>query len=202
MNRLPAFRPNAPALALFALAAAALGSASAARADQLFKGGSWPSVAADNRAQQVGDSIMVLIAESASATNKVRNSSSKDTRLSGGLSVGSIDEQGSFGLKGGYDGSGAVERTDRFIARMAALVVEVLPNGDLVIEGRQQLTINGERRDIAVRGQVRQADIGADNAVASSRLANARIDYDGKGWVSRSAKPGLVNRIFSFLGLA
>ncbi|MEO7680134.1 MAG: flagellar basal body L-ring protein FlgH, partial [Sphingomonas sp.] len=52
-----------------------------------------------------------------------------------------------------------------------------------------------------VRGRVRAADIGADNRVLSSRIADAQIDYDGKGFVSRSAKPGILNRVFRFLGL-
>lgn len=169
--------------------------------DQLFRGDRWAGIASDNRAQQIGDTVMVLISEAASATNRVRNTSSKDTKLSGGLSVGGINESGNLGLRGGYAGSGEVERTDRFVARMAAKVVETLPNGDFVVEGRQNLMINGERRDIVVRGQVRQIDISSDNAIASSRLANAQINYDGKGWVSRSAKPGVINQIFSFLGI-
>ncbi len=144
---------------------------------------------------------MVLISESASATNRVRNNSSKNTSLSGGISVGSIDESADLGLRGGYSGSGEVERTDRFVARIAAQVVEILPNGDFVLEGSQHLMINGERRDIILRGQVRQVDISGENSIPSSRLANAQINYDGKGWVSRSAKPGLINRIFSFLGI-
>lgn len=183
------------------LLAIATALAPAAHAEQLYRGDKWAGVASDNRAQAVGDVIMVLISESASATNRVRNSSSKNTSLSGGIAVGSIDESADLGLRGGYSGSGEVERSDRFIARMAAQVVEVLPNGDFIVEGRQNLVINGEKRDIAVRGRIRQADINGENSVASSRLANAQINYDGKGWVSRSAKPGLINRIFSFLGI-
>lgn len=183
------------------LVAALLASASAVQAEQLYRGDQWASVASDNRAQAVGDVIMVLISESASATNRVRNNSNKNSSLSGGVSVGSIDESAELGLRSGYSGSGEVERTDRFIARMAAQVVEILPNGDFIVEGQQFLAINGERRDIAVRGRIRQADISNDNSVPSSRLANAEINYDGKGWVSRSAKPGLINRIFSFLGI-
>lgn len=173
----------------------------AAHAEQLYRGGQWAGVATDNRAQAVGDVVMVLISESASATNRVRNNSSKNTSLSGGISVGSIDESANLGLRGGYSGSGEVERTDRFIARMAAQVVEVLPNGDFIVEGKQNLMINGEQRNIVLRGQVRQVDISSDNSIPSARLANAEINYDGKGWVSRSAKPGLINRIFSFLGI-
>ena len=182
-------------------AAAALSLSSPTSAEQLYGGDRWAGVATDHRAHAVGDVIMVLISESASATNRIRNNSSKNTNLSGGVSVGSINENANLGLRGSYSGSGNVERTDRFVARMAAQVVEVLPNGDFMVEGRQRLMINGERRDIAVRGRIRQADISNENSVASSRLANAEIDYDGKGWVSRSAKPGLINRIFSFLGI-
>lgn len=185
----------------FAFLAAALMTGPATHAEQLYRGGQWAGVATDNRAQSVGDVVMILISESASATNRVRSNSSKNTSLSGGISVGSIDESADLGIRGGYSGSGEVERSDRFLARMAAQVVEVLPNGDFIVEGKQNLMINGEQRNIAVRGQVRQADITSDNSIPSARLANAEINYDGKGWVSRSAKPGLINRIFSFLGI-
>lgn len=190
-----------PALLSAAFLSAALLFGSAAQAEQLYRGGQWAGVATDNRARSVGDVVMILISESASATNRVRSNSSKNTSLSGGISVGSIDESADLGLRGGYSGSGEVERSDRFIARMAAQVVEVLPNGDFIVEGKQNLMINGEQRNIAVRGQVRQIDITSDNSIPSARIANAEINYDGKGWVSRSAKPGLINRIFSFLGI-
>ena len=52
-----------------------------------------------------------------------------------------------------------------------------------------------------MRGRIRPADITSDNSVLSSRIADAQINYDGKGFVSRSAKPGVINRVFSFLGL-
>lgn len=183
------------------IALALIAGAAPASAEQLYNGDNWAAVASDNRAASVGDVITVLISETASATNRVRNNSSKETSLSGGFSAGSIDESASLGLRGSYNGSGQVERSDRFVARMAAQVVAVLPNGDFLIEGRQNLFINGEERSIGVRGQIRPIDITSDNSITSSRLANAEINYDGKGWATRSAKPGLINRIFSFLGI-
>ena len=92
-------------------------------------------------------------------------------------------------------------RSEQFVAQMSATVVERLANGDLVIEGRQHLLINGENTVIGVRGRIRPQDVTADNAVLSSRIADARIDYDGKGFVSKGAKPGLINRILGFLGI-
>ena len=182
--------------------AAALAAASApGRADQLYTGGRWANVATDNKAQAVGDIVTVLIFEAASATNSVRTRSNRETSLGGEIGVGGIDEGGTLSLRGGFTGSGAVERSDRLAATMAAQVIEVLPNGDLVIAGRQDIDVNGEARTVEVRGQVRALDISPDNTIPSSRLANAQINYDGKGYVSRSGKPGIINRIFSFLGL-
>lgn len=187
------------ALAILTLACA---NASPAAADQLYRGGSFAGLASDNRAQGIGDILTVVIFESATATNRVRTRSGKSTDIGGSISVGSIDERAGLSLRGNYTGGGDTERSERFVATMAGTVVDILPNGDFLIEGRQQLLINGEARNIAIRGQVRQLDISADNTVLSSRLASARIDYDGKGFVSRSARPGLVNRIFNFLGLS
>jgi flagellar L-ring protein precursor FlgH len=84
---------------------------------------------------------------------------------------------------------------------MTLTVQAVLPNGDLVVGGDQWLDINGERTRVGVRGRVRTADIAADNSVISNRIADAQIDYGGRGFVSRSAKPGIITRIFRFLGL-
>lgn len=173
----------------------------AAHADQLYQGNRWAGVATDVKAHDIGDTLTVVIFESATATNRVGTRTGKATNLAGGVQVGEIDESLRFGFDSKYQGLGETERSDRFVASMAAIVNEVLPNGDLVVVGRQNLLINGERRDIQVRGQVRRVDISADNTVLSSRLANAAINYDGSGFITRSAKPGLINRILSFLGI-
>jgi len=74
-------------------------------------------------------------------------------------------------------------------------------NGDLRVVGSQVLNLSGEKTVIRVRGRVRAADVSATNAVLSNRLADAEIDYDGKGYVSRSGKPGVLTRVFNWLGL-
>jgi flagellar L-ring protein precursor FlgH len=175
--------------------------AGSAMAEQLYRGGAWPAVAADNRAQGVGDSVTVLIYEAASASSKLQKNSSRKTQFGGNLNGGSIDESVALDFGGSFGGKGELTRTEQFVARMSAQIIGLAPNGDLVIEGRQQMRINGERTSIGVRGRIRPQDISADNAILSSRIADALIDYDGKGFVSRSAKPGIVNRILSFLGI-
>ena len=185
----------------FPLTMVALMLTATAHAEQLYSGDSWASMAADNKAHQVGDIVTIVIYESASATNRVGTRSGKDTSLSGGFDGAGESESLSIGFDSKYRGIGETERSDKFVASIAAQVIEVYPNGDLLLQGSQNLLVNGERRDIQLRGRTRFVDISSENIVLSNRLANAEINYDGKGYVTRSAKPGLINRLFSFLGL-
>ena len=178
-----------------------LAAAAPAQADQLYDGRAFARMASDAKADAVGDILTVIIYESASATNRVGTRSAKSTDFDAGVAGAGTGEAISLGIDNRFRGMGETERSDRFVASMAARVVEILPNGDLIVVGTQNLLINGERRDILIRGQVRRIDISPSNTVPSSRLADAEINYDGKGYVTRSAKPGLINRIFSFLGL-
>ncbi len=88
------------------------------------------------------------------------------------------------------------------VAQISVVVDKVMPNGDLHVEGAQALKINGEKTNIHVSGTVRLADITSGNAVLSSSLADAIIDYDGAGFVSASSEPGLITRALNWLDLA
>lgn len=186
-------------------AGAALLLISAAQAEDLYRGSNWASLSGDRKASQPGDILTVVIFQAAEATNSAQNSSRKKTDIGGkfGTTIGSgsIDESASLEVGGGYTGRGEVRRSEKLVTQISLTVREVLPNGDLIVEGEQWMRINGETSRIGVRGRVRPADINADNAVLSSRIGDARISYDGRGFVTRSAKPGIINRIFSFLGL-
>jgi flagellar L-ring protein precursor FlgH len=182
--------------------AALLASLSAAAgAEQLYEGGSWPALASDDKANGPGDIVIVLIQESAQASSRLQNNSSKNTDFGGSFAAGGIDEGANLSLGGSYAGRGEVVRSEQFVASMSAQIAEILPNGDFLIEGKQLMLINGEETTIGVRGRIRPQDISPENAISSFRIADAQINYDGKGFVSRSAKPGLINRILSFLGL-
>lgn len=186
-----------------ALAAAVLvaGGSSPSLADNLYRGSNWSSMSSDRRATEVGDVLTVVIFQAAQSSTAAQNSSRKATDLGGSISAGHLSESGELSFGGGYTGRGEYTRSEKLIAQITLNVLHVLPNGDLVIGGEQWLRVNGERTRIGVRGRIRSADIGPQNSVASNRIADAQIDYDGRGFVSRSAKPGLINRIFSFLGL-
>lgn len=159
------------------------------------------SLAADRRAYRPGDVVTVVIVQNAQSTTSMRNGSSKSTALTGRLGVGSINESADATLGSSYAGQGEVRRTESFVTQLTASVTQVLDNGDLGISGTQHLYINGENTTVEVRGRVRPVDIDADNRVPSNRIAEAQINYNGKGFVSRSAKPGLVQRLFSILGI-
>lgn len=170
-------------------------------ADDLYRRGGWGALATDQRAAQVGDAVTIVVYQSTDASNTAQTSSRKQTDMGASIDVGAIDERAGARLGGGFAGRGEARRSERLVTKLSAVVTAVLANGDLVVTGRQRMAINGERTEVGVRGRVRVADIGADNSVLSSRIADAEIDYGGRGFVSRGAKPGIINRVFSFLGL-
>ena len=80
-------------------------------------------------------------------------------------------------------------------AAISARVVEVFPNGDLAIEGTKEVTINGERQILTIRGLVRSRDVTPGNVVLSTAIANMEVEFDGKGMVADANKPGWFFKI-------
>lgn len=187
--------------AIFALALAIAGAAPA-WADDLFAPGRTKSLASDQRASQAGDIITIVVVQAAESSSVMQNGTRRSTAIGGRLSAGSFDEGGDIAINNTFDGKGEVRRSERFVTQMSASITGLLPNGDLEIGGNQSLFINGETTVVEVRGRIRVTDIDAENRVPSNRIADAQIRYNGKGFVSRSAKPGIVHRIFGFLGLS
>lgn len=178
-----------------------LASAGPAGADDLFTDPNWAAVASDRSASEVGDILTVLVYQAAEARNAAQNNSRTRRSFEGGLEAGSIDESASLSLDGAYTGQGEVRRSESFITQISVQIQEILPNGDFLVAGNQQMRINGEHTQVRIRGHVRPADIMNGNQVISTRIANAEISYDGRGFVSRNARPNLVHRLFSLLGL-
>ena len=170
-------------------------------ADDLYSPGMSQSLVADNRASRVGDNVTVVIVQTSEASTTVRTGTRRSTTLGGHIGAGSINESADLSLGSNFDGQGQSTRSDRFITQMTSRVTQVLPNGDLMITGMQRLNINGEATTVEVRGIVRMVDIDAENRVPSNRIADAQINYKGKGFASRGAKPGLLQRLFSLFGL-
>lgn len=98
-----------------------------------------------------------------------------------------------------YDGSGSTLRKDKFIATIAAKVMDVYPNGNMFIKGKREVTINNEKQYIQLSGIVRPEDISPDNVVISSSVADAKISVSGKGVIADKQSPGIGHRIFDFI---
>jgi flagellar L-ring protein FlgH len=171
-------------------------------AENLYVERSWPALAADRRPERVGDTVTIIVFENQQASNAVRKGSRKRSSADGQVTYGSdFDKSVGGGFGGSYNGEGTNARADKVVAQLSVTVYHVLPNGDLQVSGSQRLNINGESTLIKVSGRIRRNDISNENTVQSSRLADAIIDYDGKGFASRSAKPGAVTRLFNWLGI-
>lgn len=172
-----------------------------ANAENLMSAGNWPAMASDQRASRVGDVLTVLVVQAAESSTTMLNNSRRSTNIGGTISAGPIDEAADVGVGSSYSGRGEVRRAERLVTQLTVTVSDVLPNGDLVIGGTQNLSINGETTVVGVRGRIRLVDLDNENRIASNRIADAQISYNGQGFVSRSSRPGLINRIFGFLGL-
>ncbi|MDP3458826.1 MAG: flagellar basal body L-ring protein FlgH [Hyphomonas sp.] len=184
-------------LALSVAAAVPAGSAAA----EIVPRPHFYSLATDHKAREVGDIITIAVHQTAEARSAAQSGSSRDTEARAVYRAGSSGDRADVSFGGSYAGRGEIRRSGSVVALISARITDVQPNGDFVIEGDQLVLVNGEETRISVRGVARPYDIDSDNIIASSRLADARINYDGSGFVARSARPGLINRLFGLLGL-
>jgi flagellar L-ring protein precursor FlgH len=164
----------------------------------------------DPRASRVGDilTVNISVADAAKFSNTTSRSrtNSDDANLTNffGLekSLPSNIDPSSL-VKMGSDtsnvGAGSVDRSETISLTLAALVAQVLPNGNLVIGGHQQVRVNNEMRDLQVSGIVRTEDITSANTVDLTQIAEARISYGGKGTVSDVQTPRLGSELYDIL---
>lgn len=184
-----------------ALTFGAIASQTVAAADLAIQS-DFASLVGDRRATKVGDIVTLVIVENSSASNSADLSSEKSYSANG--SVSSVNAPRTYGgqlrLGDESEGRGRLQRSGRLAAQLSVRVYEVLPNGDLLVRGGQEINLNGEKTRIAVEGLLRPTDIMSGNVALSTRLANARIEYDGDGYLSDRARPGLLARIVNWFG--
>lgn len=161
----------------------------------------------DRRARYVGDTITVKITENTSASTKSNAEMQRASSISASVDpmkgvLGNTFEGMSLGAKGAnnFSGKGDAANTNVFTGTMTATVIEVLPNGNLLISGEKQLAIGQQTEYVRVSGVVNPAFVGIDNLVNSSNIADARIEYKSSGFISEGQVMGWLARFFlSFL---
>ena len=171
----------------------------------------------DQRARHVGDIVTVSIDIDDRAQPQHSTARSRTNEISGGVTnvfglesslgrafPGGFDAANMVGLEGesSANGSGSVNRSERVSLTIAAVVTDVMVNGNLVIQGRQEVRTNREVRELTVAGIVRPEDISSANTIAHTQIAEARISYGGRGDISRvqatPAAQSLVERFSPF----
>jgi flagellar L-ring protein precursor FlgH len=158
------------------------------------------SVYADFRARSVGDVVTILIVESTSASKSA--STQTDSQASSDvIGLGRLDFIDFWNLSAdnSSDGGGTTRREGELSARITANVVEVDPTGLLLVEGTRTVRVNGEVEEIVLRGKVRPQDIGPNNTLYSTYLADASIDFTGDGSLNNASEPGILTRIMNWL---
>ena len=155
----------------------------------------------DHKARAVGDILTILINESSSAsrTGKANNSKAASGGASAGTGIFRWIAGADFESEDRFSAQGSISNTNRVSAKMTARVIEVQPNGNLVITGTQSIKQNGEEQKITVTGVVRPDDVTAENTVLSSYVADAQIRIDGHGPIAGKQRQGILTQIFNFL---
>jgi len=176
----------------------------------------------DQRAARVGDivTVVVNIADKATANN-ASNRTRATTETAGltnllgaevsgnGTSSGSMIENIFRGATPGalvngtstssYAGAGKIQRDETVTSQIAAIVTQVLPNGNLVVQGRQEVRVNYEVRELLISGVVRPEDITATNTVEHTKIAEARISYGGRGQLTDVQQPRYGTQLFDII---
>ncbi|PZQ19353.1 MAG: flagellar basal body L-ring protein [Ancylobacter novellus] len=168
----------------------------------------------DPRAKQVGDLLTVKVdiadkAEIENATKRSRANSEQsgvDNLLGFETKVAKVFPKGfdpsnlaNASSSSSSEGAGSVDRKETLTTNVAAVVTQVLPNGSLVIEGKQEIRVNFEIRELIVAGIVRTEDIDADNTIPSEKIAQARIAYGGRGQITDVQQPRYGQQVMDVL---
>ena len=161
----------------------------------------------DQRAKQVGDVLTVVVniqnerAQLAQQTSRSR-ASGEDASLNNFMGIPSITSANPHVAATGdstFDGKGSVDRSESINIRLAAVVLQILPNGNLALSGRQEVRVNGDLRELQVAGVIRPEDIKSDNTISWDKIAEARISYGGRGTITDVQQPRYGQQIFDVI---
>jgi flagellar L-ring protein precursor FlgH len=169
----------------------------------------------DNRGKRVGDIVTVTVSESTiidneeTATTKNSNTASGEVNnekfargILSGIRTGRnarfdarVSNSFSTKFNSAFDGEGAYDSKRGVFLTLTAMIVEVLDNGNLVLEGKRDVEVNKEKYTLRLTGIARPIDIATNNTINSSQMSNVNFGLEGKGWLTRAGKKGWFNRL-------
>jgi flagellar L-ring protein FlgH len=173
-------------------------------------------LADDYKARRKGDIVTIVIVETSSASKEAKTDTSRNSTVNAGIpnflgleqagiiknNFADLSKLINASVASTYAGSGSTSRAETLNATVSAKVIDVLTNGNLLIEGRRDVKVNNEDQLIIISGTVRPTDIAANNTVNSTYIADARISYTGKGIISDRQSPGwlmnVVDKLWPF----
>ncbi len=176
-------------------------AAPAAQAQSLWTDSSAMSLFADRKARNVGDILTIDINESTTTSSSKNSSNTKSgsQSLDAGTGIFSFLVAASASGKDSFSAKGTAADSNTVTGKVTVTVVEVRPNGNMVIEGTQSIWQNKDEHKITLRGVVRQDDVTADNTIPSSMVADATLKFDGKGPLNAKQRQGILTQIFNIL---
>ncbi|MBS1258685.1 MAG: Flagellar L-ring protein [Candidatus Scalindua arabica] len=170
----------------------------------------------DNRARRIGDLVTITISEKTTIDNSEESTTDNTSTVTGSRDNDKFFRGMWSGIRNGrnarfddrtanafsnaysddFDGKGTYD-SSRIVKdiTMTAMVVEVLDNGNLVLEGKRNVKVNKEQYTLKLTGIARPIDISTDNIIASEKMSNVKFGLDGKGWLTRAGKKGWFNRL-------
>ena len=183
---------------------AAIGESQSAPGSIYSETGRYSDLSSDLRARRVGDTITIVVSDRLTASSQGDSSSSRKSSADSSIgkllgqpaALGALSNLASLTGNQTLDGSGSTSRSNVLTTTLTGRVVEVLPNGDLVVQATKEVGVNSEKHQIALRGIVRWNDVSLNNQVRSDRLAMMNIQLNGKGLVSDAIRrPNILYRI-------
>lgn len=181
-------------------------------AGSLWQEGTSRAMFADKKARAVGDILTIIIQENNGATRQNNTTTAKKASVNASVNTFFYSPTASGLLtKGGqlpalnyasasdFNGGGQINNSETITAQMAVKVIDVLPNGNMVIEGRLHTAFSGEKQDAIVRGVARPDDISANNTLFSFNIADATIQFISKGTITDSQRKGWFTRAWDKL---
>ena len=181
---------------------------SSAAAQSLWQKGRRNHVAlvADNRAHRVGDVITIVVDEQQKVSNKENVKLEKSSTARAEIPTFTPDQELAnkiFPIEWNYqrdfEGKGNFDKQGDFATRITATVIDMQPNGNLIVEGKRKVVIDKEEKWMTITGTVRSFDVESNNTVSSTLVANARVTYESCGPLARTTKPGWLEVILDFM---